>query len=78
MPTASKRSSLPLPPLTNPREKERRLVARMATTGHYTLVVMAEAVEKATSTIQIWISKLLTGGVDALVRPKKLPDRYYK
>ena len=60
---------------TDPREKERLLVARMASTGNYTLDMMAEAVGKATSTIQIWISKLLEGGVDALVKRKKAPGR---
>lgn len=60
---------------TDPREKERLLVARMAATGNYTIAMMAEAVGKASSSIQIWLDKLVRGGVDALLTRKKAPGR---
>lgn len=53
---------------TDPRDKERLIVARMAMTGQYTIGMMAHAVGRATSCIQQWLGTFETGGVEALLR----------
>jgi transposase len=60
---------------TNPREKERLIVARMAMSGKHTLAMMAEVVGRARSSIQIWLDKFETGGVAGLLDRKRPPGR---
>lgn len=60
---------------THSKTKERLLVARMSTTGNYTLAMMAEAVGKARATVQIWLNQFTQGGVDSLIARKKPSGR---
>ena len=60
---------------SDPRERERLLVARMATTGNYTLAMMAEAVGRATSCVQTWLNAFVAGGVEALLKRVKSTGR---
>jgi transposase len=50
----------------------------MATTGNYTLAMMAAAVGRATSCVQTWLNKFVAGGVDALVKRVKSTGRTTK
>ena len=59
---------------SDPRDQERLIVARMAMTQH-TLAMMAEAVGRARSCIQTWLSSFEAGGVDALLRRTPPPGR---
>jgi transposase len=63
---------------SDPRERERLLVARMATTGDYTIAMMATAVGRATSCVQTWLNKFVAGGVEALVKRVKSTGRTTK
>lgn len=55
----------------DPRTRERLLAARMATTGEYTLGMIAKAVGRARSVIQTWLDKFQSEGPDALITRKK-------
>ena len=59
----------------DPRARERLLAARMATTGEYTLDMIAKAVGRARSVIQTWLDKFQSEGADALITRKKTGGR---
>lgn len=60
---------------TDPREKERLIVARMAMSGQHTLDMMAQAVGRARSCVQTWLDKFVAGGVEGLLKRKSPPGR---
>jgi transposase len=53
------------------RLKERLSVLKMASTGLYTLQMMAQAVGRARSVVQQWLDKFDQGGIDAMLERKK-------
>ena len=59
----------------DPRERERLLAVRMATTGRYTLAMIAESVGRARSAVQQWLDRFEQGGIEALLQRKKSPGR---
>jgi hypothetical protein len=63
---------------SDPRERERFLVARMATTGYYSVWITATAVRCVTSCVQTWLTKFVAGGVEALIKCVKSTGRNTK
>ena len=59
----------------DPRQRERLLAARMAMTGSYTLVMIAKAVGRARSAVQVWLEKFVAGGLDALIERRSPTGR---
>ena len=56
-----------LRPVTDGRDKERLIVARMAMSGQHTLGMMAQTVGRARSSLQTWWERFVRGGVDGLL-----------
>ncbi|MDB6132804.1 MAG: transposase [Verrucomicrobiales bacterium] len=58
---------------TDARDKERLIVARMAMSGQHTLAMMAQVSGRSRSTIQIWLERFRTGGVEGLLERTPSP-----
>ena len=54
--------------VTDTRDHERLVVARMAMSGEHTLSIMAEAVGRTPACVSIWLKAFREGGVAALLR----------